>query len=74
MTETSRITPSRDDLVQTLARALFCEGRRLFRPAQDLIPVIVAAYLVDHLEHDGFVVMKKPPIGGHSLSSWMPPK
>jgi hypothetical protein len=27
---------------------------------------IVAKRLVEHLERSGFVVMKKPPLGGHS--------
>ena len=62
------------EIVRDLAHALFVEGRRFYRPAQDIIPVIVAAYLIEHLERDGFVVMKKPPIGGHALNSWMPPK
>jgi hypothetical protein len=29
-----------------------------------MMPAIVAKRLVEHLERSGFVVMKKPPIGG----------
>jgi hypothetical protein len=65
---------SRDDLVQALAHALFCDGRQFSRSARDLIADTVARHLIDHLERDEFVVMKKPPIGGPSLQSWMPPK
>jgi hypothetical protein len=34
----------------------------------------VAVHLVDHLDANGFVVMKKPPIGGYALQAWTPPK
>jgi hypothetical protein len=57
-----------------LTRALFSEGPQFFRPARDLIADIVAAHIVDHLDADGFVMMRKPPITGHALSSWIPPK
>jgi hypothetical protein len=32
---------------------------------------IVAKRLVEHLERSGFVVMKKPPVGG-SAPAWRP--
>jgi hypothetical protein len=31
-----------------------------------LMADIVAKRLIRHLEHSGYVVMKKPPLGGHS--------
>jgi Uroporphyrinogen decarboxylase (URO-D) len=36
--------------------------------------LIAAGYLADWLDAQGFVVLKKPSNGGHSLNSWMPPK
>jgi len=43
--------------------------RRFFRRAarvnaDELMSAIVAKRLVEHLERSGFIVMKKPPIGG----------
>jgi hypothetical protein len=32
--------------------------------ADEIMSAIVAKRLVDHLERSGFVVMKRPPIGG----------
>jgi hypothetical protein len=34
---------------------------------------LTAHQLVEHLEADGFVIMKRPPIGGHSIT-WGQPK
>jgi len=66
MTEPNeRLTPaSRDDLANALALALRFEGRRRKNDADEMLAKIVARRLVDHLERSGFVVMKRPAIGG----------
>ncbi len=55
---------SRDDLANALAFALRFEGRKRVHNADEIMAQIVAKRLVDHLERSGFVVMKRPPIGG----------
>ena len=60
-----RLTPaSPADLADALAFALRFEGRKRVHNADELMSSIVAKRLVEHLERSGFVVMKKPPIGG----------
>jgi hypothetical protein len=62
------LTPaSRDDLADALAFALRFGGRKRKHDADELMSAIVAKRLVEHLERSGFVVMKKPPIGGAAL-------
>ncbi|MGO9684178.1 MAG: hypothetical protein ACLPTZ_16630 [Beijerinckiaceae bacterium] len=60
-----RLTPaSPGDLADALAFALRFEGRKRVHNADEVMSGIVAKRLVEHLERAGFVVMKKPPIGG----------
>jgi hypothetical protein len=40
------------------------DGRKRKHDAAEMMAQIVAKRLVEHLERPGFVVMKKPPIGG----------
>jgi hypothetical protein len=40
------------------------QGRKRVHNADELMSAIVAKRLVEHLERSGFVVMKRPPIGG----------
>jgi hypothetical protein len=47
-----------------LAFALRFQGRKRVHNADELMSAIVAKRLVEHLERSGFVVMKRPPIGG----------
>jgi hypothetical protein len=54
------------DLASALAFALRFQGRKRVHNADEFIADIVAKRLVEHLERSGFVVMKKPPIGGAS--------
>ncbi len=56
------------DLAAALAFALRFQGRRRVHNADELMSEIVAKRLVEHLERSGFVVMKKPPIGGSTPS------
>jgi hypothetical protein len=60
-----RLTPAApDDLADALAFALRFDGRKRKHDAAEMMAQIVAKRLVEHLEWAGFVVMKRPPIGG----------
>ena len=65
MPDADKFTPaSPEDLAAALAFALRLEGRKRVHNADESMSEIVAKRLVRHLERAGFVVMKKPPIGG----------
>jgi hypothetical protein len=53
-----------NDLAAALAFALRFVGRKRVHNADEIMAEIVAKRLVEHLERSGFVVMKKPAIGG----------
>jgi hypothetical protein len=53
-----------EDLADALAFTLRFQGRKRVHNADELMWAIVAKRLVEHLERSGFVVMKRPPIGG----------
>ncbi len=55
---------SPEDLASALAFALRFHGRKRTHNADEIMAEIVAKRLVEHLERAGFVVMKRPPIGG----------
>ena len=60
-----RLSPaSPEDLADALAFALRYSGRKWVHDAAEMAAAIVAKRLVEHLERAGFLVMKKPPIGG----------
>jgi hypothetical protein len=62
-----KLTPADpDDLAATLAFALRFEGRKPQRDSDAFMADIVAKRLVRYLERAGYVVMKRPPLGGHS--------
>jgi hypothetical protein len=70
MPDTERLTPaSADDLADALAFALRYSGRKRTHDAGEMMAAIVAKRLVEHLERSGFVVMKKPPVGGGAAIS-----
>ncbi len=59
------LTPATaQDVADALAFALRFQGRKRVHNADELMSLIVARRLVEHLERSGFVVMKRPPIGG----------
>lgn len=59
------LTPATaQDVADALAFALRFQGRKRTHNADELMSAIVARRLVEHLERSGFVVMKRPPIGG----------
>ena len=60
-----KLTPADPaDLAAALAFALRFAGRRRTHNADEIMAEIVAKRLVEHLERAGFVVMRRPPIGG----------
>jgi len=62
-----RLTPATpEDVADALAFALRFQGRKRVHNADELISKIVAKRLVRHLERARYVVMKRPPLGGHS--------
>jgi hypothetical protein len=68
-----------EDVADALAFALRFQGRKRVHNADELMSAIVAKRLVEHLERSGFVVMKKPPIGGGAAlgrghEGWRAPK
>jgi hypothetical protein len=54
------------DLAESIAFALRFEGRKRKHDAAEYMAAIAAERVVRHLERAGFVVMKKPPLSGHS--------
>ena len=62
---TDALTPATaEDVASALAFALRFSGRKRVHNADELMSSIVAKRLAEHLERSGFVVMKRPPIGG----------
>ena len=60
-----RLTPAApQELADALAFALRFDGRKRKHDGGEFMAAIVAKRLVGHLERSGFVVMKRPPIGG----------
>jgi hypothetical protein len=53
-----------EDVADALAFALRFQSRKRVHNADELMSAIVAKRLVEHLERSGFVIMKRPPIGG----------
>jgi hypothetical protein len=63
-------TATPEDVADALAFALRFQGRKRVHNADELMSAIVAKRLVEHLERSGFVVMKRPPIGGGAAGPW----
>jgi hypothetical protein len=65
--DVDRLTPANpEDLADALSFALRYCGRKRVHDAAEMAAAIFARRLVAHLERAGFVVMKKPPLAGHS--------
>jgi hypothetical protein len=54
------------DLAESIAFALRFEGRKRKHDAAEYMAAIAAERVVRHWERAGFVVMRKPALGGHS--------
>jgi hypothetical protein len=69
MPDADKLTPADPrDLADAVAFALRFEGRRRVHTADEYMAAIAAERVVRHLEHAGFVVMKRrPEIGGAAL-------
>jgi hypothetical protein len=52
------------EIADAIAFALRYSGRKRVHDSGEMMAAIVAKRLVEHLERSGFVVMKRPPIGG----------
>jgi hypothetical protein len=52
------------DLAESIAFALLFSSRKRVHDSDKYMAAIVADRVVRHLERAGFVVMKRPPIGG----------
>jgi hypothetical protein len=62
-----KLTPADPrDLAEAIAFALRYRGRKRVHQADEYMAAIAAQRIVEHLNGAGFVVMKKPPLGGHS--------
>jgi hypothetical protein len=73
---TSNLKPAaHDDLVRDLIRAFTRHSADYQPPSREVMADLTAHHLIEHLEADGFIFMKKPPIGGHAGSwDWLPSK
>jgi hypothetical protein len=68
MPDDEKLTPADpNDLADSVAFALKFEGRKRVHDADTFMATIVAQRIVRHLERCGFVVLKKPPVGGSAL-------
>ena len=60
-----KLTPATaQDVADALAFALRFNGRKRVNSAAEYMAQITAARLCEHLRMCGFVIMRKPPIGG----------
>ena len=53
-----------EETAYAIAFALRYSGRKRVHDSAEMMATIVAKRLVEHLQRSGFVVMKRPPIGG----------
>jgi hypothetical protein len=52
------------DIAESVAFALLFSGRKRVHDSDRMTASIAAQRIVRHLERSGYVVMKRPPIGG----------
>jgi hypothetical protein len=65
--DAEKLTPADpDELASALAFALKFEGRKRQHDSDVFMADIAAKRLVRYLERARYVVMKRPPLGGHS--------
>ena len=67
MSDDDELVPARaEDLRACIAYALTSDGRLAKTQSAELMASIVAERLIARLERDGFVIMRRPGLGGHS--------
>ena len=67
MADPDNLTPvDPRDLAEALAFALRFHGRKRVHSADEIMAEIAVKRLIEHLTLDGFVVLKLPPLAGHS--------
>jgi hypothetical protein len=65
MPNDEKLSPAEpQDLAESIAFALLFSSRKRVHDSDKYMAAIVADRVVRHLERAGFVVMKRPPIGG----------
>ena len=65
MPDDEKLSPAEpQDLAESIAFALLFSGRKRVHDSDKYMAAIVADRVVRHLEGAGFVVMKRPPVGG----------
>jgi hypothetical protein len=63
--DAKKLTPAdASDIAESVAHALLFSGRKRVHDSDRMMASIAAQHIVRHLEKCGFVVMKRPPIGG----------
>jgi hypothetical protein len=65
MPEDAKLTPADpSDIADSIAFGLLFSGRKRVHDSDKYMAAIAADRIVRHLERAGFVVMKRPPVGG----------
>jgi hypothetical protein len=65
MPDPANLTPAApEDIAESIAFALTFSGKKRVHDSDRMTAAIAAQRIVRHLERCGFVVMKRPPIGG----------
>jgi hypothetical protein len=60
-----KLTPAApEDIAESVAFALLFSGKKRVHDSDRLTASIAAKHIVRHLERSGFVLMKRPPVGG----------
>jgi hypothetical protein len=60
-----KLTPAdASDIADSIGFALLFSGKKRVHDSDRMMASIAAKHIVSHLENCGFVVMKRPPIGG----------
>ena len=65
MPDDEKLTPAApEDIASSVAFALLFSGRKRIHDSDRMAASIAADRIVRHLERCGYVLMKRPPIGG----------
>jgi hypothetical protein len=65
MTDDDKLRPADpSDIADSLSFALLFSGKKRAHDSDRLTASIAAKHIVRHLERCGYVLMKKPPLGG----------